>query len=170
MIIDKVLKVDEVGRIRESILNMDVLCCVPNFIKYMDECEKYFESISPLEREFYSILKKDLQNFVSELCYNRYYCELNQEEAVRTILKEGFYGFCDRDYGELFDWLESEDSTEEICKALQAFMNKCLDQLVETLTRTEEAKKQKAKDTIEDEIKHYEKRIEEAKEKLDKLA
>ena len=172
MVIEKIILVNEVGKIREIINNMEATGCGESFAKYYDACRKEEDNLSTTEKAFFKEIDNNIIDFMLELTVGRMKPEDYKQELCYAYL-DGVYGYRNQDYYEICEFFDSLEGSKENLKAIKDFMTECLDEVIRKDALTKEQKAQEDKErkirNAERDIENYTQRIKEAQETIARL-
>lgn len=165
MKLEKVIQQNSVEKIKSLIAEFAEERCVDIFIQYVLSKP---EELTEIEKDFVKQIKKRLNQLLIDM-YVKYTLDRdNMQKTIENLLNDGFWGYSERDLGELLDVLGSYSDYQAY-----PFIKACLEESHKALIQTKEEEQKertlKERERIISNINYHKKSIESNEKKLQEI-
>lgn len=168
MVIEDMIKKNELDRIEEVVNNLEIVGCKENFKNYVLECRDNRSKLSPVEKLFFEELERLLQQMAYE-SLTRGFTTQDYIEGMEDAYYNGFYALNERDTDDLLDTITYDTSDRDCYELIVDYMTKAIERVREKGDLDKTKEKEKHIVNVEKTLQEAIGRVEQLKNELEQL-
>lgn len=165
MKLEQIIQENSLERIEDAVAKMTQERCIDIFIEYV---KTDIEKVTEVEKEFLKEVESRVDQMMIDMYIKTNLKEDNAEKLITEFLRDGFWGYSERDIYEMMDILAQYDE-----KFAYPYIKNCLEDSYRALLKTREDKEKdkliKEKERILSNLGYYERSLETARQKLKEI-